>query len=447
MVLRSFGLLRNFLFISSITILIGCDKNPDVFYIAAGSEKTSYYDVARNIAAVVKQQSNLNVAVYPDSLFQQQKNLSSSAISNCRILSMGDAHFAISQNYVQLEDVDGDYDFSLLRSVLPLYSEIFFLIYHKKLKPESLRDLIIGRKVAMGPEESGTTKLAKILFHEFGIDESEYIPVYLKLNDIVLSDSIDICCLVTGFDNFRVAQSINNGGKIFGLGELELAGKGSTVDGFCLKYPPAKPYIIPRKVVANSPEYPILTVAVDAVLLTRKKVSDHVVYKFIETLLNNKELLLIEHQDRLLSHITERFDPSTLRFPLHNGARQYLERDKPSFYERYAELFGVIFSIIIAFITGIVALARWNMLRKKNRIDQFYDEILDIQKKVQNFQTTEDCSKAVDSLRILRRNAFEQLIDEKLLANESFRIFITFIQDTQREIEQQMQKLDSHNYS
>lgn len=444
MFLKNFNFLKIFLFIASITILIGCEKHPDIYYIAAGSEKTSYFKVGKDIANVVRQQSDLNVGVYPDNLFQKHQFLPLSSISNCSLLSTGDAHFAISQNDVHLEDVEGEYDFSSLRSVLPLYSEIFFLIYHEKFNPKSLRDLVVGRKVAMGPQKSGTTKLAKTLFKEFGIDESEYVPVYLELNDIVLSDSIDICCLVTGFDNFRVKQSINKGGKIFGLGDSNLAGKGSAVDGFCLKYPLANPYIIPRSVVANSPKDPILTVSVDAVLLTQKNISDHVVYKFIETLLNNKQLLIIEHQDELLSHITEKFDPSALRFPLHNGARQYLERNKPSIYERYAELFGVIFSIIAALVTGVIALTRWNRQRKKNRIDRFYKKILTIQKKIQNFRSVDDCSKAIDRLKILRRNAFEQLIDEKLLANESFRIFITFIHDTQKEIEQQMRKLDSH---
>jgi len=431
--------------------LLGCAKKYKIYRLAAGTAGTSYYNVGKNIADVVSKQSNINLEAIFRPIMVRGETLSLNALNNCYILSEGEAEFAISQNDVSFFPSFGktSHKFSNLRSVIPLYSEILFIIYKENVKSEdnSLRELIQGRKVAMGPENSGTARLTQTLFHEFGIQADEYHPQYVELDENVLSDTVDICCLVTGFNNERVQTSLQRGGKIFSLGDPNLAGKGSAADGFCLKYPSAKPYIIPINIFPNLPENPILTVAIDAVLLTHKDMDDDVVYDIVETILNRKQFLVVDLKNKLLSQITEQFDPLKLRFPLHKGAKHYLERNKPPFYERYAELFGVIFSIFIALIGGIATVTRWNKHRKKNRIDTYYKGVMDIQIQIADFKTEDECQNAIQELTYLRQNAFDQLIAEKLMADESFRIFITFMNDTRKEINQRMQEIKGNNQS
>jgi TRAP transporter TAXI family solute receptor len=424
--------------------LYSCFDKRTEYRIAAGSPGTSYHDVGKNIAEILLKQTPYHVRVLSNSVLVDGDSLKLSAINNCRIVSEGLAEFAISQNDLPLpptSTVQGAQKFSNLRSVIPLYSQIFFIIYKEYLNPSSLKDLIIGREIAMGPQQSGTAYLAKILFKEFGIDTSAYIQKYVSFEENMLSDSIDICCLLTGFNNPRIEKSIKRGGRIFSLGEYSLAGKGSAADGFCLKYPLAKPYIIPKNIYLDLPEDPVLTVAVDAVLLTRKDIKDHVIYDFMHAILNNKQFLVIDLNNKLLSQLTEQFDPLSLRFPLHSGAKSYLERDKPSFFERYAELLGFIFSIFIAFVGGVTTLAKWNQHRKKNRIDAFYNQIMKIQNQINGYTSVDACNDSIDKLKKLRQEAFSQLIKEKLSADDSFGIFITFLNDTQTDLRNRIDEL------
>ncbi len=442
-------LIKTIFFILLLLFLIGCGKKQKIYRLAAGPPGTSYQSVGKNIANVVSRHCNINIEAIFDPVNIDGKILPLDALTNCYLLFQGGVEFAISQNDVSFLPILGEKNIELsnLRSVIPLYPEILFIIYKPHLEPEasSLRELVLGKKVAIGPKNSGTARLTKILLQEFGIQPGEYQPQYAKFEDNVLSDTVDICCLVTGFNNVRVQKCLQQGGKIFSLGDPELAGRGSAADGFCLKYPLAKPIIIPNNIYKNLPEKPILTVAIDAVLLSREDVADDIVYHVVETILNRKQFIVMDLDNKLLSHITEQFDPLKLRFPLHKGARHYLERNKPTFWERYAELIGVVFSIFLAFIGGIATVTRWRKFRKKNRIDTYYKGVMDIQVRVDDFETEQDCQNAIQKLKYLRQNAFEQLISEKLLADESFRIFITFINDIQKEINSRMQEIREKN--
>ncbi len=440
------GYFMPILFLLLITIVLSeCKSYKQTYLLASGPPGTSYYRVGRNIADVVSSYSRIRIKAVTDPIVIDEDTLALNAQNNCRILSHSKVDFAISQNDVSLTLVAGEKtnSFDNLQSIIPLFPEILFIFYKPHLKPtdSSLASLIRGRTVTIVPEGSGEARLTKKVFQEFGIGSNEYQARHVNFDENVLSDSVDICCMVTGFNNDRVQKSLERGGKIFSLGDPDLAGKGSEADGFCLKYPLAKPLIIPKNIYSNLPTYPILTVAIDAVLLTRKDMDPAVVHDVIETILNRKQHLVMDLDNKLLSQITEQFDPLKLRFPLHQGARHYLERDKPSFYERYAELIGVVFSIFLAMVSGIVALSRWNQRRKKNRIDEYYKQVLDIQVQIDDFNNEQACRIAIDQLKALRDKAFQHLIAEKLMADESFRIFITLVNDTRSEIHQRLAQL------
>lgn len=424
--------------------LLSCGGKQLSYRFAAGSPATSYFKTSKSIAEIVQKETGVSLDILSKFVNKKGDILTLNSMTNCKLLLEGQVDFAIAQNDVSLDsplNTGENLTDSGIRSVLPLYSEIFFIICKKHFRAKSLKDLIVGRKVAIGPMKSGTARFAKILFQEFGIEPSEYIPQYVSFEDDAFSDSIDVRCLVTGFNNPRIEKLLANNGKLFNLGDYHLANQGSSVDGFCLKYPLAKPYIIPKNTYGNMPQEPILTAAIDAVLLTRKDIKDEVVYNIVKAILENKQLITVDLNNKLLSQLTERFDPLKLRFPLHPGAKKYLERDKPSFLERYAESLGFIFSIIIALVGGVSTIMRWNRRRKKNRIDDYYHGVMNIQKQIENFQTVSECETASVKLKKLREKAFDELIAEKLRADESFRIFITLMHDIQSEIQKKIDGL------
>jgi TRAP-type uncharacterized transport system substrate-binding protein len=194
--------------------------------------------------------------------------------------------------------------------------------------------------------------------------------------------------------------------------------------------PKLAPKIIPA-FTYNLPgnEEPLLSVSVDTLLVTHKDMPEAAIYELTRVLLEQKtRFTAIAPQ--LFAGINESFDPLDLNFPLHRGARAYLERDDPSFIELYAETINMLVYVSFLMISAVLAFARWRDRVKKDRIDVFYARVMAIRDEGDG----RDAMERLDDLDALEREAFDSLIGEKLSANESFRIFTDLLQQARKEI-------------
>ena len=72
--------------------------------------------------------------------------------------------------------------------------------------------------------------------------------------------------------------------------------------------------------------------------------------------------------------------------------------------------------------------------RQKNRIDTFYSDVLAVRESITGDSSAKDRKAAVEKVKELQNRAFEMLIDEKVAADESFRIFVTLSNDIMAEL-------------
>jgi hypothetical protein len=230
--------------------------------------------------------------------------------------------------------------------------------------------------------------------------------------------------------------------KIFSLGDYRLFGKGSPVEGFCMNYTTARPFIIPMQTYAFGPKEPVLTLAVDAVLLCRKDIDPGDVYQIVDDLMKNSKILV--DKNPLLSSINPKFDLATLNFPLHEGTIRYLERDEPSFIEKHIDIIAFITTILMAGFGVILAFFRKLKAAKKDRIDEFYEQVLAIENKMNNIDNLKDIKSSLESLHLIKQNAFKALVDEKLLANESFNIFLGLTDTIITRFEKRADEIKNH---
>jgi hypothetical protein len=196
------------------------------------------------------------------------------------------------------------------------------------------------------------------------------------------------------------------------------------VPGMDLMEIPARTYPIAGN------EEDILTLSVDTLLVTRKDISADLIYLLTKTLFEHKPRFMAVAPS-LFSAINTNFDQMDLNFPLHPGARHYLERNEPSYLERYAETINMLVYVVFLLITGFLTVARWNAHRKKDRIDTFYTRAFAIRKQAQ----PGNCRELKKQLIKLEEEAFASLINEKLAANESFRIFTDLLARIHSEID------------
>ena len=346
------------------------------------------------------------------------------SISNIDLVSKHQVDFALTQN-----DIPNDSNSKNIRVVMPLYTHNLYIIYKPGSIANSLKELVTGRRIGIGPKNGGSALFIMKVFEKFGIKPSEYIPVYCSHDCNMLSDSIDVSCLLAGFNNPRISELlINEHGKLLSLDSYDMLNKGSSVEGFCASYYRAKPYLISKYTYSNYPDNPVLTLGIDIILITNKDTPDDIVYELTKTICDSRSILA--NTCPLLSNISENFEQSKLNYQIHPGALQFFERNKPSFFEKHSDMIGLLLTFAGMLAAILSAFIKWTARKRKNRIDTYYQKVLNIDSELSHELTSDNIKCFLDELEKIKIDAYDKLIKEKLEANESFRIFVTLLNDT-----------------
>ncbi|MDH3984150.1 MAG: hypothetical protein OEV02_08115, partial [Gammaproteobacteria bacterium] len=117
-------------------------------------------------------------------------------------------------------------------------------------------------------------------------------------------------------------------------------------------------------------------------------------------------------------------------YSLHPGALAFIKRDEPSMIERYSGVAEVVATLMVALVSGLFAIVKIYRIRRKNRLDEFLVEVIDIRNSLKPHSSAEERAAAMTSIRALQDRAFELLVDEKLAADDSFRIFTELSNNT-----------------
>lgn len=307
-----------------------------------------------------------------------------------------------------------------VETVIPLYSTVLHIALLKTLEPRDESDLFAGRTVFAGPPGSPSRTLLQQTTDRLGLDPG----------NIRFVDSLDprpeIIVLFTPvrpglMDDFRDY-------RLYSFGTVDQLGRGSRVESLSLMRPELKPFVLPRETYPGVVDTPVVTVAVDKLLVARSDVPASLVYDLISEVLRLKPALSASHPG-LFHALTGDFDASGSSFSLHQGAQAYVERDEPSIYERYSGVAEVVVTLFIGIVSGGFAILKIYKVQRKNRIDSFYARAIGIRKSVLGDSSDAARTRARREVRALQDEAFELLASEKLAADESFRIFMSLSND------------------
>ncbi len=164
-------------------------------------------------------------------------------------------------------------------------------------------------------------------------------------------------------------------------------------------------------------------------LVSHRRVRPLLIYALTKTLVEQKARFAAAAPD-LFRWLNSSFDADALAFPLHSGARMYINRDEPGFLERYAETLNFLVYLTALMVTGIVAFGRWRARRRKDRVDAFYQRVIDLRAQVRAHSP----EASLEALEAIESDAFSALMDERLAADESFRIFMDLAEGLRREL-------------
>ncbi|MEP1033983.1 TAXI family TRAP transporter solute-binding subunit [Ekhidna sp.] len=344
--------------------------------------------------------------------------------ANLDSLLLDKVDIALVENYVNYQDG--------LSSAFSVYSEVLHILYKSEVDGSSFASLMYGGPVYIGRVNSPTYNLMMDLWEYYGLDASQ---INVTFNMAEAGVVVELTNLFTK-QHFQDYEGFN----LFSFDDAKNLSEASSVQGITLKYPRLSPFIIPENSYWSFTEQSVVTLSVDLVMMVRSGMGEVAVNDFTKTMLRNRQIFT-SIDPLLFGGMKEDFDQAKLNIPLHEGARIFLEREEPSFIERYAELGGVILSIIIALWSGILSLTKWQAQKKKDKIDEFYEDLMNIKNGISRLDTIAEGMKRVKRVQAAQNKAFEMLIAEKLIANDSFRIYMELSKETINELRGKMRIL------
>lgn len=328
--------------------------------------------------------------------------------------------------------LDGEYDMTIvdntidyrksketIKTVIPFFHEVLVILSRHNLDQSKIDSLlksgdflILSKEVEeldfykrIIPDYTGDTTFNYRLEDHYNIEKD------LEINELLL--------FFTHKDNKELGDLLyNKKAFIYSLDAIDSKGNGSFIEGFCREYKKTTPFILSRHAFGVVLEKPVYTLAVHELLVSTTELSTEVVYDLIETIHHHHIVKLFESSNSYTFEVNQQ--DINLSFPFHTGTIDYLNREKPSFIERYSEFMGFLLSAFVLLIGLSASLKSTINRRKKDRMDEYYKELLQLK---EQFETL-DVTVLDKQLRELQKRVFQLLINEKLSANNEFLIFM-----------------------
>ncbi len=339
-------------------------------------------------------------------------------------IASGDADMALVSNNLPFR--------TDVATVMPLYPTVLHIGSREGLSDIPGPEMLRGATIYAGPVGSASRHMFEQIAARMNLGTDDYrfvngiedIPdIFIVFSPISPERITDIRELRAEFPDFQLLS----------VGTPQDLGTGSVIDAAVLLNPHFQLFVIPVRTYGEITQEPIVTVAVDKILVARSDLDSAVVYDLINEILRLRPALAAKWPG-LFQQLSDDFDTSRSTFILHAGTQAFLQRSAPTIYERYSGIAEVAVTLIVALGSALFAAIRIFRMRRKNRIDEFYAKTIALRRSVNDSTEAEELQRIIGEVRDLQTTAFDLLVDEKLAADESFRIFITLSNDVLRQL-------------
>lgn len=400
---------RLFALLAPVWMLLACASGPPEVRIATGQRGGVFLPLGETLA------SGLANDIH-DVRFTALE--SPGGVASIEMLEAGEAELALLSNHV--------HGASSLQLIAPLYQETLHVVVRRDAKLESVL-AIEGHSVSVGPAGSGTETIADAVLQHFGVERGSFDRRNMALLDAVAAlekGEIDVAFIVGGMRMPAVDGLLQRDDMaLLSLGEP--GRPGSALEGIRLDAPFFSVTAIPEHAYGMQPEEPIGTISVHALLVTRADLDADLVFAITESLFSHK--VELASQERLLSHLSERYDEALSPYPLHPGADRYFRRDEPTVVQRYSDQIGLGITVGALLWSGITAFRTARRQSRRNRIETHYEAARRLSRAAADATNADELAHARRGLVDARDRALTELEDERLDANDAFIVLQRFI--------------------
>ena len=325
------------------------------------------------------------------------------AIEANRLVANGEADLTFVMNHSDFIPEAVGPEARMLRTIAPMFNRLAFLFSREPIADSvSVLDLLAKKRLGLEVLDGETHTNFKSLFQTNLLNEI----IFVNQNE-----SPDLIHFWGTYYGPRATSLLREGWH-------EVSLNPAWIDYICLNNPSLSPFSLPAVPGVRGSKV-LNTVSVQTLLVGNSDIGENSIYNLSQYIYQHR--LELMGFDQAYRTINENFDASTILYPAHEGTDAYLRRDEPSFFERYAEVMALVFSIG-AVLYGLAQALRNRLARqKKERIDLYFLDFLDIRTKS---ISEEEKRTQLDSLL---QKALVQMTAEKLDKGD-FHIFSRLIQ-------------------
>jgi TRAP transporter TAXI family solute receptor len=352
----------NILFLTLLVLMLAAagayvylDRNREEhLIIAAGARTSEGFRLVEAIAEVVRHHHpNLNIEVIE----------TGGSLDNSRLIDEGAADLATLQ-------ADGSSTRSGLL-IANLYPGAYHLIARREAGIDDVSGLR-GKTIALPSRGSAQNTSFWSLASHYGLSESSLtaLPMSNRAAEwALISGAVDAVFRVRAPGERTIRQLIKRADIM--LVPIEQAA------ALHLRKPAIRRGMIPKGSYRGNPPLPqqdLETASVQRWLVASKNVPAKVVYQITSILFERRRELT--ELNALASHTTAPEVGIGTHLPLHVGAANYYDREKPNAWSEKAAFLRTVASLLAIFASLIFAFRNWYQSAQKNRADAYNKDLL-----------------------------------------------------------------------
>ena len=299
--------------LGAVLALTSCSEKKN-YILATGGTSGTYYPFGGAIANIWNTKiENMNVTA----------QATGASAENLRLISNGDAEYAIVQNDVMDYANNGSDMFEgkkieNLASVGTLYPEVVQIAASKNSGIKTVADLR-GKRVSVGDAGSGVEFNAKQILEGYGITMKDIQKNNLSFKESaegIQNGTLDACFITAGVPNSALQE------LAFTAGLILIPVDGAQADSICSKYSFYTKTTIPAGTYKGTDtDTPAL--AIKATLAVSAKLDENTVYDMTKALFDNLDELSSAHAKG--KEVSAKNAVEGISVPLHPGAAKYFK--------------------------------------------------------------------------------------------------------------------------
>lgn len=301
-------------------------------------------------------------------------------------------------------------------TLAPLYPSVLHVMHNRPGESASFAELLRGANVYAGPAGGAAYRLLMQLAPDFGLRTDEF-----EILDNPWTVTPDVWFVFGGLLSAENTAALE-GYRLFSFASEGDRQGGTVADGIALRHHHIRPFLLPKGVYSNLADDAVLTLAIRTVLVANEQLDAQLGYEIASALFINAQEISLDYP-LVTRELNENVHVADLMLPIQDGARRFLERDRPGFVERNAEVIALYFTVFITLVSSAIAVYRHRVQVRKDRVDTFFGKLLDVRQRMTDADN--DYQAFREEVLDVQQQVLNLLIDERIAADASLIAFMS----------------------